>query len=316
MEIVIPFANIESINPNLNINYSDSKTFYYKNIAIAFASIRRWNQDLSLRFVTNYKPPKYLETILERLSVSVDIIEFNHKPPDYYGKRFLGCFYLFDAIYSMKESTLFLDPDVLCTGEFVTLLGKIGDSFAGLDLKFPKDKDVNGLTPISARKLFSTMTNRIISTPIKHVGGEAIFIPFAKKELFLEIFSTYWNRAQIAKDNDLFLPTEEHIVSSIFAEYGFHDLNSIVLRIWTTLRYNKIEGGTFSPQIPLWHLPSEKNKGFVKLFNAYDQDLSYLENFSEADFKYDNLNIFGIEFNFLKRLLRLSRFRIEAILRK
>jgi hypothetical protein len=277
MKISIPFAQTDAENPNvLDKTQSQQTEIYMKNIIVCFASLRKFNPNIKLQLITNKEVR--IERILQKLEVELTYVPFTFDPPERIGKRFKGCFYIFDGILAMTESTLFIDPDVLCMHSLDTHFfnsleraHKIG----ALDLYFPANKEVNGLTHLEAIANFSRVSGKQIQENF-HVGGEAFFLPISLKKTFLNEVINYFNIAKL-NPQDSFLPTEEHIFSVLLPLFKYSKMNHIVNRIWTSKSYRKIEGGSFEQGLPLWHLPAEKTRGFLDVYNLILEDKSNLD---------------------------------------
>lgn len=264
MKIVIPFVQIDAHNPNLSsrrtISASDA---YFECIVIAFASIKYWNPTFRLQLTTNIPVKNPFALQLKELKVETKLLDYTFNPPTEFGNSFRGCFYLFDAIIAEKEDVLYIDPDVVCVGPIPQDIFQACE-IGALDLRFEDNKEINGITPSEARRIYSQLTKRQELKTHRHYGGEAVFISRLVKESLVSDIQKLWiaNKSAAVRGEN-FLTTEEHILSLIFSNYLVNDFNSLILRVWTTMRYNKIEGGTLEVQKPsLWHLPSEKSFGF------------------------------------------------------
>lgn len=304
MKIVIPFVQIDAHNPNLSsrktISASDT---YFECIVIAFASIKHWNPKFRLQLTTNIPVREPFAYQLKELNVETKIIDYAFNPPIEFGNSFRGCFYLFDAIIAESEDVLYIDPDVVCVGAIPQDIFK-NCEIGALDLRFADNKEINGISPSEARKIYSQMYNRQELKSHNHYGGEAVFISKLVKDSLVSDIQKLWiANTSAAVRGESFLTTEEHILSLIFSDYLVSDLNSLILRIWTTMHYNKIEGGTLEVQKPsLWHLPSEKSFGFHTAYRLNQKN--QLFKFSdEAKNQSDLRKIFGIDKSKVSRIL-------------
>lgn len=272
MKVSIPFAHTDADNPNMrNETQVENIEIYMQNIIVCFASLRKFNPTLKLQLITNKKVR--VTKLLEKLNVELSYIPFTFYPPDIYGKRFAGCFYIFDGISAMTESTLFIDPDILCMNrldlQYFNSLEAAG-AIGALDLQFSPSKDVNGLSHLEAIDIFSRISEKNVTTNF-HVGGEAFFLPISLKEHFANQVTDYWEYAKL-KSQVTLLPTEEHIFSVLLSNFKYSRINHMVNRIWTTKSYRKIEGGNFENGLSLWHLPAEKTRGFLQIYKLIVKD--------------------------------------------
>ena len=304
MKIVIPFVQISAHNPNLSSRKTPSASdIYFECIVVAFASIKHWNPKFRLQLTTNVQVREPFACQLQELNVEIKIIDYAHNPPKEFGTSFRGCFYLFDAIIAENEDTLYIDPDVFCVGPlpqgfFENCL------IAALDLRFADDKAINGITPSEAREIYSQLCTTQDLTSHNHFGGEAVFISKSVKESLVPDIENLWNANVLAgASGKSYLTTEEHILSIIFSKYSVSPLNSIILRIWTTIRYSKIEGGNLEVDKPnLWHLPSEKSFGFHKAYQLYLRNELFHYGDRKTSQKYFR-EIFGVDKSRISRIL-------------
>jgi hypothetical protein len=309
MKVVIPFVQIKSHNPNVRTNDFDTNLdTYFKCIVVSFTSLRFWNPTLTLQLTTNLHLPKIYAKQLEDIGVHTKIIAYDHNPPISFGDTFRGCFYLIDAIGAENENALYLDPDILCVKPIP--ISEIAiDSIAALDLKFDDQKQINGISPREARILSSKFSEKKFDKVHKHYGGEAIYIPQSlKKNILAEIEEIWLGNKRSAADGRLFLPTEEHIFSIAFSSYAVEDLNSIILRIWTTLKYSKAEGGDLDvTRLSLWHLPAEKSHGFRKAYRLYERGELFTKEKNGSNINF-MISLFNVNKPYFKKLLSRNLF--------
>jgi hypothetical protein len=244
---------------------------------------------------------------LNKFGVKIKIVDFAHNPPVEFGNTFRGCFYLFDAISAEEDNVLYIDPDVYCIGKIPIEIFQ--DLRPGaLLMQFPDDKNINGVTPIAARAIHSALGSDRTIVDHKHYGGEAIYIPGGLRRNIIVDIENIWERnVSAALRGEPFLPTEEHVMSLIFSNYEVINLNLIILRIWTTVKYNRVEGGTLkSAGICLWHLPAEKSYGFQSAYDLILKDMLYSD-ISEANQLFSERRMFHINNRIQKLLFRIKK---------
>ena len=276
MEIIIPFARIKALNPNVSKKLAgDHGHDYYRCIVVAFMSIRKFNPEHVLVLVTNEFPPEEYDSVFRDLSIQVRIVEFQHIPPVDFGDRFRGCFYLFDAILAAKNDSLFIDPDVLCIGYLGDIEKILGDQLGVFYLDFPDNYDINGNTRLEAASIWkefsSTRSYENASQSTAHLGGEILYVPKSKLNMINNEIKEFWDWNISRSMKGLpFLRTEEHILTCIFQNFQVESLNPYISRIWTARSYASRQGNDSDVNhLLLWHLPSEKTRGFRTLFFDY-----------------------------------------------
>ncbi len=305
VQIAIPFAQVESINPNIGeTNFVNNQEIYFRNIYTCFISIRKHNPDVELRLFTNKELPDLYQEQLDGLGVAITLTPFTFNPPEEYGNLFRGCFYIFDAIARMKISTLFLDPDIICIKkidmaeiEQYSFQNRIGIFYPGFD----NEKKINGLTHKEAVKIYNSLMEKSY-VPNKHLGGECFLLPLALRDSLMLDFSEYWTIANKREnfENNNFLTTEEHILSILTLKFKSFSLNHHIARIWTTKTYRRIEGTRALERLTFWHLPSEKSRGLLDIYHFISANEKEYREYSKTK-----------EIKFLKRALTLNFMSIR-----
>ena len=65
--------------------------------------------------------------------------------------------------------------------------------------------------------------------------------------------------------------TEEHFLTLLARDIDYVDISPFVGRIWTNSRHRRVCGDEIS--LSLWHLPAEKDRGFLKLYETAKDDV-------------------------------------------
>lgn len=280
MEIAIPFAQVEAINPNISKpNFENPSTIYFKCILVCFATFRHLEPEATLVLYTNKPISIEFENHFQNLRIEIRIIPFTFNPPNIMGDRFRGCFFLFDAIKNSKTSTLFIDPDIVAINRILGVESVCGNRYGIFKLDFNENTFVNGITLGTATRIFERYYgNTYQFAPQKklgHLGGEIIYIPSSRLKELNEKICNFWTwnlNEALSKHN--YLTTEEHILTQIINDNESVMLNSFISRIWTTKKFTKHQGNEKEiNDLALWHLPAEKSRGFLKLYSQlYESD--------------------------------------------
>lgn len=313
MQIVIPFAQVTALNPNLpNLNQTSTIESYFKCIAVSCHSFRSNNPDLRIRLITNQEITGETESILNALNVEITITPYTFNPPAEFGDTFRGCFYFFDALKILQEDSLIIDPDVICLGNLKDMSKSFNNNIAVFRPNFQPEKLINGLSPRAAARIFKGYKKDYNNLSPRHIGGEAIFFPKEAISSFFGEVSKFWNWNVLQAETKLpFLTTEEHIITSIIGEADCESLSSYISRIWTTRSYKEIEGDEQDPdRLILWHLPSEKNKGFRKI---YDEKIKSMNNLAYLKFtKQYYANVMNLYPNFGARIFYKTARKLNS----
>lgn len=234
-------------------------------MVVAFASVRRWHEDLPLQLVTNEPPPVPYRRELANLDVTITLQAFDHAPPVGFSKQFAGSLYMLDAVRACRDQdTVFIDPDVVCVRPLDAMLTDVGATVGAMPLNYPPDTSIGGLSLAEAGELHALLGEPSNSPPV-HFGGECYIVPASWAPVVLDRAQTAW-AFSLARHSDgqTRFPTEEHIFSYAFLGVPITSLRPHVRRIWTSATYRTIHGD--EPSMTIWHLPSEKGNGISSLY--------------------------------------------------
>ncbi|WP_138443890.1 hypothetical protein [Sinomonas susongensis] len=297
----IPFVQTDAHqNPNLR-RKTDPTESYMRAMAVAFASLSRWNSDIELVLVTNSELRRGYQEWLERLNVEVYITSFAHRPPKGFMNQFEGCLFLLDALPVLAgRDVLYLDPDVLCIAPIALLMDQIEGFASGIILDTPVDDDINGLSRREAAQLHVEL--EMPEGIPEHIGGEAYFVPQHLSASIIENSERAWHHAleRFANGKPGF-KTEEHILSYALRRVPLKPMNLYARRIWTAHRYRTVRGDEGS--LTLWHLPAEKDRGFAALFGPSQDRDSWFWGASRTEFVRRSSRAMGLHGRSPKRLV-------------
>jgi hypothetical protein len=266
MMMAIPFARTQaSQNPNLRLHAgSDPAEPYFRAMTVAFGSLRRWHPLADLVLISNAPPPDEHMVALRRLGVRYCDVPFDHRPPPGFTERFEASLYALDALASLtSETTVMLDPDVLCMTNLTSLLERVQGQVGALRMNFPETENINGLTRLQAGELHGLLGEPERSPA--HYGGEVYVLPLSRRDALVSRTERAWSLALARHEKGLTkFTTEEHILSYAMRDAPVALLNGDVRRIWTTHRYRTVDGREAA--LSIWHLPAEKTRGFATLY--------------------------------------------------
>lgn len=273
--VAVPFVQVDpSQNPNIRAKGEDHVRAYWDAMTVTLASIRRWNPDYELRVVSNQPAPEYTRPLFEQLAVTTTIVPFDHRPPPGYAARFAASLFLVDAlrIASPHETTVFVDPDVLCIRPLDDLVALAGEQVGAILLGTTQEEDINGLTLGDSGRLHERLG--LEPGEPRHYGGELYVVPGPRVERLRTLVEQAWafSLEQHAANADRFT-TEEHLFNYALRVLGGVDLSPTARRVWTAHRYRTVDG--HEAELALWHLPAEKDRGFVELRRVLDDRSSW-----------------------------------------
>ena len=301
----IPYAPLPpEQNPNINDrDHSEGVSVldvYLRAAFVALASFGRWNPEWRLVLLTPVEPPAPYREMLSSIGAEVVLHPFDHQPPAGFAPTFAGSLYLLDALSAFPDSdyVLLIDPDVLTVGDVSRLLTDDRRVAALPITAYGPDDEVNRLS----RRQAGTLHDRL-GEPREcptHFGGEFYGIPASLAQAVSERAAYAWDRSlQWFADGEPFFTTEEHLMGYVLASLPTRDSRDIVARIWTAHRYRTVTGS--ESDLSLWHLPAEKQRAFVRLFEAaLDRD-GWFWNASRAAYIDEAGRISGFHHRSLKR---------------
>jgi hypothetical protein len=274
---------------------SSSKKFieiYLKNIVCFFWSAKKFNTiDTKYLLFVNTDLPNILNNfdIIDYLNnCGIEIVKLENlscNPPTNYYEAWTSQFILIDILKYFSHidyefNAIILDNDCLIINSLEIIYNEVGEkNILNYEIKYDDNYNYNGLTNKQLRYLFKIYHNLNIDK-IKYFGGE--FICFNNKiinEFYKESIRLYELSIERFKNNHIKYNTEEHLFSSVYHKLGYisANANKFIKRIWTNpITYTNFNGT--ENDLLIWHLPSEKGKGFNKLFlkikNNHDNNIN------------------------------------------
>ncbi|VEI50354.1 hypothetical protein [Kocuria rosea] len=267
--VIIPFLRSPgpSDTPNLRESSgSEDFTSYDECIVVTCAALRRFNPDISIKLATNVPVDGRLRVLLDDLGVVSEVIPFTRSVPPGFAVSFSATLYYLDVVAHVpSDGALLLDPDVLCIRSIGALDCPSPDLAMVFPIAYPSDYVINGLSRREAARIHEALDGTA-GLP-EHFGGEFYYIPGCLVQQVSERLDTAWADALLRFDRGLpYFVTEEHFFSYALRPLGPCSPEFGIKRIWTTLRQRNVSGdeGLYA----LWHLPSEKGRGFHAMFQC------------------------------------------------
>lgn len=117
---------------------------YYRCMASAYGSVRRFNPDVELVLVTKEPLPQPYAGQLAAIGVETVLAPFAHRPPEGFGDGWASSLYHLDAMAALANrgrTLVFIEPDMLCVRPLDALLAAVGDA-AGVQTERLEDMRV------------------------------------------------------------------------------------------------------------------------------------------------------------------------------
>lgn len=248
---------------------------YLECALVQVASLRLRSADCDIVFVTNVAQrraaigdhgTRLLDSILD-YGAEIRYAEYDHRTwarsPSFYSSH-----YVFDAIDAVAdEGRLCLLTDVDCVwidpARVFVAAGKL-DAIGSVQLIYPPDFDLSGLSPTSLGRLGGRLGGNAVAVK-EWIGGELLTGTGSQLAELGRAASVLEAEAAAAGTP---LTTEEHLLTlaHTLGRVYFGSLNDVGGRIWTGPRH-----GAVNPERPLelglWHLPGEKGLAFRRAAN-------------------------------------------------
>jgi hypothetical protein len=263
-----------SDSPNLGQAAKSALTTFHNLIELTFASVRRWNPDLTLVLVTPVSPGPELERHLNELGAQILHTPFAHQPPQGFFPSFNASLFSIDALAGLADAhaepadrILLLDPDVICTSDLSPVLQAVPpNGFLAYETGYAPDHVCQGLSALTAGPLHLRLDPSLTDLP-RHYGGElygftaAAWRPIAKRVEDAWEFSLDQWRMGLPK-----FVTEEHLLNFALRYTTVESAEQYIRRIWTAPTHRVVKPNDLS--LPLWHLPAEKHRGLARMLPA------------------------------------------------
>ena len=258
-----------SQSPNIRRrSHGDAASTYYAAMCLAYASVRRWHDDITLVLVTDGAVPPEFVPAFESLGVEVLQIDFAHRPPEGFFGLFNASLFSVDAVVEMSrrypdEDLCLMDPDVLAMRPLDPLFADVRTSIGALPIPVPPEEEMNGLSALQAADLHRELDPTLAGPP-EHFGGEVYTFRAETMGPVVERAEAAYALALDLHARDLpKFTTEEHLFNYALRRATVSRLDDRVRRIWTAPRFREL--GHDPEHLVMWHLPAEKDRGFPGL---------------------------------------------------
>lgn len=252
-------------------NDKEKQDIYIKNIIITLTSAKLHNPEDEVLLVTNEEPPKYCCEQLKQAGVAVRVIPYNdYVMPEKFAWS-LAFFKLCTLKYLAAQDygkILLIDADTLTVEPFTELWQEMDHGM----MLYPVNHsymhhDRNEIREDAVLLGFGDQGNVI------HYGGEFVGGKKEDMSVFLEICREVF--AKIESINyDVRNNIGDETVLSVAAmlykkKYPVTEAGAYLFRFWTERRFYLVCSNTIYNPVCIWHLPAEKDKGFLLMYRYY-----------------------------------------------
>lgn len=267
---------------------------YYRCMVVCYASIRRLYQGAQMALFSNRELPEPFNGQLKSLGVNTVLCTSRYVDDTAFKNGFPGCLFTLDVFEYLAQQPndfshlILLDSDCIVRGRLDGLLDKLGGEEEGIyayEPGYPTNMVANGQSRASLTLALSYFSGQMIVPPIPLYGGEFYALSTKSLPQLATRIAAFWEwmKAEgiLTFGDNL---TEEHVMSVVLTQSrnNVHGASALVKRIWTAAVFSTVDGSESG--IPVWHLPSEKKKGFVKLYQHWLDNKGFAE-LTDEDFR-------------------------------
>lgn len=264
-----------------NVKTINRRGVYWQNIAVLMATARTFAPSgTELVVFSTDLPTAEAAPILARADVQIIDVPFKYSPPENFYHAFNGAFYLFDAMKWCIDNKgdghdyLFLDPDCIISGDIRDIGIMLRDyDIIAYELPYRQDWQNSSLLHEDLCALAKEYSGLSDVSSFKQYGGELYAFNAKGLQQVTSALPEVWgvNLQRFASGKAKF-NTEEHLISYIFWRDALRICEAngrFVKRFWTGSRYRNYRKG--EEALPIWHLPSEKERGIRRVFHDLAQ---------------------------------------------
>ena len=272
--IFVPFFFNEDFKSGVNVFSNDRKNIYLKNICVSLISAKYYNKDCDVALVTNLKTesenakcqmPNAYNSLLDKHNIKIFTFDFD---TFCFSKDYLwsSAFYKLCALSHLLdldyENYCYLDADTYIQGSFDNIWKESKDNILLYDINHGLDtKDY---------VIFCEQVNKFLNKDIfiTHYGGEFFagnrilgkqFIEKAK-----EVYNEMKNKSFVTSVGDEFILS----VTACKMKDKVKNAGAYIFRFWTG-SFRLVSTSYKFNRVSVLHLPSEKERGMVKIFKKY-----------------------------------------------
>ncbi|AII50657.1 hypothetical protein [Hymenobacter sp. APR13] len=274
-----------SVYPQLlDVGAHERRRVYWQCTVVFFATSVRCNPGVTHLFYTNDEAPAYWEgtdyrAFLLKLGVQIRPLAFEEFcPPPAFGTEFRNAFYKLEVLRELarpeaEAGSILLDSDCVWTRPVPALLELLRqpDTLLLLDAEpdTGPDTKVHGLSRRDIGHLYRQLDPAYPVAVPRHYGGELLG---GSRQRLAEVaaeLQAFWTMVlrdyptaapRFASGRSLF-DGDEYLTSFVYNRLvrPGTDASPFIRRIWTS--YRKTDVRATDIQLPIWHLPNEKNQG-------------------------------------------------------
>lgn len=253
---------------------------YMKNIVVSLVSAKLKNPEDEVLLVTNRTIDNHYQSQLEAMKIKIVQVPFDkYEMP----KKFAWslAFYKLCALEYLSsqsdyEKILLIDSDTISMQSFGELWKEAENGLLLYSINHSYNhKDRNDIRE-DYQKLYPDEKRNIV-----HYGGEFICAERNELQDFMKICNSVYERIKERDFQVKEILGDEAIISIAAALYKeksmIIDAGAYVYRYWTDDIFYLVSTNTVSNPVCVWHLPAEKDRGLLLLYNYFGKNNGFPE---------------------------------------
>ncbi|MGW3498002.1 hypothetical protein [Streptomyces sp. NPDC001020] len=262
---------------------------YFRCMASAYGSVRRWNPDAGLVLVTTRPLPEPYAGQLARIGVETVLAPFAHRPPKGLGKGWVSSLYHLDAMEALRGrggTQVFIEPDLLCVRPLDDMLATLGDRVGAQfepELMRPETKGWGWYWD-----LCDEMHVELGEKTGRHqpYSGSFYVVPEQHGPVLLERIERAWQLSlERHRRGRLGFSTDEQFMNYALRGVPVAEMSSHTRVIPTTPWRRYLTDRETIRGLTLWNLTHEKDLGFQRMYGAAVDPRSWFWTAPEGEFR-------------------------------
>lgn len=251
---------------------SEKTDIYLKNIIVSLVSAKRQNPQDEVLLVANMEVKPEYQAILDREQVRIRVVPFDkyEMPKDF---PWALAFYKLKVLDYLArecdyERILLADTDTVTMGSFADIWQEVDYGLMLYPVNHAFSHEHRDAIREDYRKLFPGENRNII-----HYGGE--FVCGRKEALqeFMSYCDLVYDKIKARDFSMMKNAGDEAILAMAAALYRekalLYEAGSYIFRYWTDEKYYLIATNTVNNPVTIWHLPSEKDRGMLVMYDYF-----------------------------------------------
>lgn len=256
----------------------EKQSIYMKNIVVSLTSAKQQNPKDEVMLVTNANPSEPYYSMLKEAGVVIRLLPYeNYCVPKHFAWS-LAFYKLCVLDYLSKETEyekiLMMDTDTISMrsyediwqeAEYELMLYSVNHAYSHFD----RQDVCSYLT-----KFFPKESGNVV-----HYGGEFVCAKREKLRDFMEecrsVYDVIMEKVELAAEN-----MGDEVILSLAAmfykrKHTVCEAGAYIYRYWTHKNFYLISTNTESNPVCIWHLPGEKDRGFLVMYGYFQKHGSY-----------------------------------------